>query len=141
MPGSLVWVALVVVGLRHGAAGVVGIRLPGLKFANQRVEAALRKELVYGEDDAERAQPLTVRELFANVQKNYFRLYFNYPTSTRALRLPAGRRASSRCIAMGASIVAGALTLGLFQQVQQRLRPGGGLVPVPRRALDHDHLR
>ncbi|TKB31294.1 MAG: peptide transporter, partial [Mesorhizobium sp.] len=28
-----------------------GIKLPGLQFRNQRVEAAYRKELVYGEDD------------------------------------------------------------------------------------------
>jgi len=31
--------------------GLVGIKLPGLEFRNQRVEAAYRKELVYGEDD------------------------------------------------------------------------------------------
>ena len=29
---------------------VVGIKLPGLQFNNQKVEAAYRKELVYGED-------------------------------------------------------------------------------------------
>ena len=40
---------------------VAGIKLPGLEFRNQRVEAAYRKELVYGEDDAERAEPPTVR--------------------------------------------------------------------------------
>ena len=57
---------------------VVGIKLPGLEFRNQRVEAAYRKELVYGEDHADRAQPPTVAELFANVRKNYFRLYFHY---------------------------------------------------------------
>lgn len=56
----------------------VGIKLPGLEFRNQRVEAAYRKELVYGEDRDDRAQPATVRELFGNVRKNYFRLYFNY---------------------------------------------------------------
>ena len=32
---------------------VAGIRLPGLEFRNQRVEAAYRKELVLGEDDAD----------------------------------------------------------------------------------------
>src|SRR5262249_4356988 len=57
---------------------VVGIKLPGLQFRNQRVEAAYRKELVYGEDDAVRADPPTVRELFSNVRTNYFRLYFHY---------------------------------------------------------------
>lgn len=57
---------------------LVGIKLPGLEFRNQRVEAAYRKELVYGEDDFDRAQPATVRELFSNVRHNYFRLYFHY---------------------------------------------------------------
>ncbi len=44
---------------------LIGIRLPGLEFRNQRVEAAFRKELVYGEDNANRAQPQTLGELFA----------------------------------------------------------------------------
>src|ERR1700741_4919816 len=57
---------------------IIGVRLPGLNFRNQRVEAAYRKELVYGEDDPNRAEPPTVAELFANVRRNYFRLYFNY---------------------------------------------------------------
>ena len=55
-----------------------GIRLPGLEFKNQRVEAAFRKELVYGEDQEHRAHPATVAELYENVRRNYFRLYLNY---------------------------------------------------------------
>ena len=43
---------------------LVGIKLPGLEFRNQRVEAAYRKELVFGEDKTQRAQPATVAELF-----------------------------------------------------------------------------
>ena len=39
---------------------LVGIKLPGLQFRNQRVEAAYRKELVLAEDDPTRAQPQTV---------------------------------------------------------------------------------
>lgn len=61
-----------------GLLALVGIRLPGLEFKNQRVEAAYRKELVHGEDHADRAQPMTVKELFSHVRHNYFRLYFNY---------------------------------------------------------------
>lgn len=72
--------ALVVVAIVWSLFGtlflaLVGIMLPGLEFRNQRVEAAYRKELVYGEDRADRAQPPTVWELFANVRRNYFRLY------------------------------------------------------------------
>jgi peptide/bleomycin uptake transporter len=56
----------------------IGIKLPGLEFRNQRVEASYRKELVYGEDDPTRAQPPTVADLFRQVRKNYFTLYFHY---------------------------------------------------------------
>ena len=55
-----------------------GIKLPGLEFKNQRVEAAFRKELVLGEDDESRAQPASLTELFNNVRRNYFRIYFHY---------------------------------------------------------------
>ena len=48
-----------------------GIKLPGLEFKNQRVEAAFRKELVLGEDDESRAEPAKLTELFNNVRRNY----------------------------------------------------------------------
>ncbi len=55
-----------------------GYRLPMLKFHNQRVEHAYRKELVFGEEDKMRAQPMTLQVLFAQVRKNYFKMYFHY---------------------------------------------------------------
>ena len=55
-----------------------GIKLPGLEFKNQRVEAAFRKELVLGEDRSERADPPSLIQLFNNVRRNYFRIYFHY---------------------------------------------------------------
>ena len=57
---------------------LTGYYLPTLKFHNQRVEAAYRNELVYGEKDVQRAKPMTLRELFDHVRKNYFRMYFHY---------------------------------------------------------------
>jgi peptide/bleomycin uptake transporter len=96
---------------------LIGIRLPGLEFRNQRVEAAYRKELVYGEDDATRAQPPTLAELFNNVRRNYFRLYFNY------LYFNVGRYLYLQVdnifpyIILGPTIVAGAITLGLLNQI------------------------
>ena len=57
---------------------LIGIRLPGLEFHNQRVEAAYRKELVFGEDNSDRAAPATLIELYAAVRRNYFRVYLNY---------------------------------------------------------------
>lgn len=78
IPYGLVVAAIVWSLMGTGLLAVVGIKLPGLEFKNQRVEAAYRKELVYGEDNPERADPPTVRELFAAVRRNYFRLYFHY---------------------------------------------------------------
>ena len=96
---------------------LAGWKLPGLQFRNQRVEAAYRKELVYGEDNAERAQPPTVRELFVNVRRNYFRLYFHYVyfNVVRYTYLQANNIFS--LVVMVPSIVAGTITLGLMNQI------------------------
>jgi peptide/bleomycin uptake transporter len=75
---ALVWVSIIWALLGTGFLALIGIKLPGLNFRNQRVEAAYRKELVYGEDDPARADPQTVAELFLYVRKNYFRMYFHY---------------------------------------------------------------
>ncbi len=119
LPGGLVWVALVVAAFGTVLLWVVGIRLPGLNFENQKVEAALRKELVYGEDDPARADPPTFRELFANVQKNYFRLYFHYTYFNLARYAYLQGAAYVPLLTLSPSILAGTLTLGLYQQVQQ----------------------
>ena len=96
---------------------VVGIKLPGLEFKNQRVEAAYRKELVYGEDDHERAHPLTLKELFTNVRKNYFKLYFHYMyfNVARSLYLQADNIFAYFILVP--TIVAGKITFGLLQQI------------------------
>ena len=75
---SLVWVAIVFALAGTVLMAVVGIRLPGLEFQNQRVEAAYRKELVHGEDDPRRADAPRLRVLFGDVRRNYFRLFFHY---------------------------------------------------------------
>ena len=117
VPYGLVWAAIVWSVLGTGLLAAVGIRLPGLEFNNQRVEAAYRKELVYGEDDPERADPVSVRELFANVRKNYFRLYFHYMYFNVARILYLQVDAVIGLFLLFPSIVAGALTLGLMQQI------------------------
>jgi len=119
VPGSLVWVALVSAALGTVMLGLIGFKLPGLQFENQKVEAAYRKELVYGEDHADRAEPKTVREIFSTVQNNYFRIYWHY-TYFNFARYGYLQLAGYIPIFMLApSILAGALTLGLYQQVQQ----------------------
>ncbi len=78
IPYALVWAAISWAVLGTVVLMLVGYKLPGLEFNNQKVEAAYRKELVYGEDYADRADPLTLKELFSRVRFNYFRLYFHY---------------------------------------------------------------
>jgi peptide/bleomycin uptake transporter len=74
IPAPLVTAAVVWSLFGTGLLAIAGIKLPGLTFHNQRVEAVYRKELVHGEDDATRAAPMTVTALFSNVRVNYFRL-------------------------------------------------------------------
>jgi peptide/bleomycin uptake transporter len=115
--GSLVWVALMSAIFGTVLLGLVGFKLPGLEFQNQRVEAAFRKELVYGEDNADRARPPSIREFFLGVQHNYFRLYGHYLYFNVARYVYLQGANFVPLIAMAPSIAAGALTFGLFQQV------------------------
>ncbi len=109
---SLVWSVF-----GTGLLAVVGIKLPGLFFKNQRVEAAFRKELVYGEDDETRAQPPTLKELFANVRKNYFRIYFHYMYFNVARMLYIQADNIFVYVLLVPTIAAGAITFGILQQI------------------------
>lgn len=96
---------------------LVGIKLPGLQFLNQRVEAAYRKELVYGEDDPERAHPVTLEELFGQVRKNYFRIYFHYTYFNLARSLYVNADNMFTYIILMPTIVSGTITYGILQQI------------------------
>lgn len=54
---ALVFVAVLFSLFGTVALALVGVKLPGLEFNNQKVEAAYRKELVLGEDDGNCARP------------------------------------------------------------------------------------
>ncbi|MDK9603161.1 peptide antibiotic transporter SbmA [Lelliottia wanjuensis] len=117
LPYGLVIAAIAWSVMGTGLLAVVGIKLPGLEFKNQRVEAAYRKELVYGEDDAERASPPTVRDLFGAIRRNYFRLYFHYMYFNIARMLYIQADNVFGLIMLFPSIVAGTITLGLMTQI------------------------
>ncbi|MDK1228072.1 peptide antibiotic transporter SbmA [Cronobacter turicensis] len=117
VPYGLVIAAIVWALMGTGLLALVGIKLPGLEFRNQRVEAAYRKELVYGEDDPTRADPQTVQALFSNVRYNYFRLYFHYTYFNIARILYLQVDAIFGLFLMFPSIAAGAITLGLMSQI------------------------
>jgi len=81
------------------------------------VEAAYRKELVYGEDDELRAQPASLKQLFSNVRRNYFRLYFHYMyfNVARSLYLQADN--IFVYLILVPTIAAGTITFGILQQI------------------------
>jgi len=117
IPYPLVIAAIVWSIFGTGVLALIGIKLPGIEFFNQRVEAAYRKELVLGEDDPARADPMTLNELFLHIRKNYFWFYLNY------LYFNVGRIVYLQTdvifpyILLAPTIVAGKLTLGPLQQI------------------------
>lgn len=117
IPDPLVFAAIAWSILGTGALALIGIRLPGIEFFNQRVEAAYRKELVLGEDDFTHADPPTLDTLFVNIRRNYFRLYLNF------LYFNVGRIVYLQTdvifpyILLGPTIVAGKITLGAMNQI------------------------
>lgn len=117
VPQALVVVALFWAAFGTALLALAGIRLPGLEFRNQRVEAAFRKELVIGEDHADRAQPPTLAMLFADVRRNYFRIYLNYLyfNVARYGYLQAGVLVPY--VILAPTIVAAGFTLGVMQQI------------------------
>lgn len=121
IPHPLVVAALLWSVVGTALLAVIGIRLPGLEFRNQRVEAAYRKELVYGEDDPRRADPPTVRELFDDVRRNYFRLYFHYMYFNVARIFYLQIDNVFGFVVLAPSIVAGTITLGLMNQILNAL--------------------
>ena len=99
------------------ALGFVGIKLPGLEFNNQKVEAAFRKELVLAEDSADRGELRLMMGLFDEVRTNYFRLFFHYLyfDVAKFSYLQAG--VILPYVLLGPTIVAGIISLGVMQQI------------------------
>jgi peptide/bleomycin uptake transporter len=117
IPYPLVFAAVIWSIFGTGLLALIGIRLPGIEFLNQRVEAAYRKELVLGEDDPARADPPTLNELFSRVRHNYFRLYWNfvYFNIGRIVYLQAD--VVFPYILLAPTIAAGHITLGIVNQI------------------------
>ena len=118
MKGGIVFVAIMSALFGTVVLAIVGVRLPGLQFNNQKVEAAYRKELVFGEEDPSRAGPPSIAELYGNVRKNYYRIFAEY-TYFNFFRFSylQGSNLITLFI-LGPTIVAGAITFGVFQQIR-----------------------
>ncbi len=119
IPYPLVTAAVLWSLLGTGFVATIGVLLPGLEFRNQRVEAAYRKELVYGEDHKDRAQPQTLYNLFAAVRKKLLPPLFS---TTSISMLPAYSTYANAdtvfsLIILVPAMVAAKFTLGVFQQI------------------------
>ena len=111
--GALIWtiggtIFLIVLGLI--------LRLVGVEYDLQKQEAAYRKILVIAEDN-ETVRPKRIDELFDDVRKIHFLSYLRY------LYFNIGRIAYlqanvlSAYVFLAPAIVAGAVTLGVMQQI------------------------
>ena len=111
--GALIWsiggtLFLIVLGLI--------LRLVGVEYDLQKKEAAYRKILVIAEDDGS-IRPKTIEELFNEVREIHFLSYLRY------LYFNIGRIAYlqanvlSAYVFLAPAIVAGAVTLGVMQQI------------------------
>lgn len=111
--GALVWSI-------GGTLFLIGLgwllRLVGVEYDLQKKEAAYRKILVIAEDD-ETVRPKTIEELFDDVRGIHFKSYIRY------LYFNIGRIAYlqanvlSAYVFLAPAIVAGAVTLGVMQQI------------------------
>jgi peptide/bleomycin uptake transporter len=120
--------SLVYVSITASLGGVliswfVGIKLPGLEYNNQKVEASFRKELVYGEDDrVEYAKAPTILELFTGIKFNYHRLFLHYGYFDLWLILYNQTMIIVPYIIMGPGLFTGAMTLGILIQTSSAFR-------------------
>ena len=117
IPYPLVWAAVIWSVFGTGLLALIGIRLPGIEFHNQRVEAAYRKELVLGEDDPVRADAPTLVGLFRNVRRNYFWLYWNYVYFNIGRIVYLQADVIFPYVLLAPTIVAGKITLGPMRQI------------------------
>jgi peptide/bleomycin uptake transporter len=117
IPYPLVFAAVIWSVFGTGILAVIGIRLPAIEFFNQRVEAAYRKELVFGEDDPARAAPPKLAILFEDIRRNYFRLYLNFMYFNVGRIVYLQTDVVFPYVLLAPTIVAGRITLGAMNQI------------------------
>ena len=130
VPQALVWASIAWAVFGTTFLALLGIRLPGLEFRNQRVEAALRKELVHGEDDTSRAGLPTITSLFGDIRRNYFTLYKNYLYFDFGKSVYLNADVVYSVVLLIPSVAKGAVSFGLFTQIQNAFDKVRGAVQV-----------
>ena len=116
--GSLVWFSLIVSLGGLIISWFVGIKLPGLEYNNQRVEAAFRKDLVLGEDNKkDYAQTNVLKDLFTGIKYNYNRLFLHYGYFDGWMTTYDQFMIIAPYLIMGPGLFTGLITLGVLVQV------------------------
>lgn len=117
-PGSLVWASLIFSLGGLVISWFVGIKLPGLEYNNQKVEAAFRKELVLGEDNKiDYASQPVLWELFSGIRFNYHRLFLHYSYFDLWLTSYSQVMIIFPYLIMGPSLFSGVIMLGTLVQI------------------------
>jgi peptide/bleomycin uptake transporter len=127
---ALVWASIAWAIFGTTFLALLGIKLPGLEFKNQRVEAALRKELVHGEDDVTRATLPSLGSLFSDIRRNYFNLYRNYFVFDFGKSVYLNADVVYSIVLLIPSIASGAISFGLFTQISNAFDRVRGAVQV-----------
>ena len=97
------------------ALGLI-LRLVGVEYDLQKQEAAYRKILVIAEDDGD-VRPKTLDELFDDVRKIHFLSYLRYLYFNIGNIAYLQLNVLSAYVFLAPAIVAGAVTLGVMQQI------------------------
>ena len=116
--GSLVWIALITSLGGMLMSYFVGIKLPGIEYDNQKVEASYRKQLVYSEDDVVYRELPTLYGLFGELRKNYFRMFNHYSYFTLWGSIYGQTMIILPYLLMGPSLFVGVITLGILIQTK-----------------------
>ena len=112
IPHSLVIGAVGFALLGTIGLALLGIKLPGLEYNNQVVEARYRKQLVHSEDDPSRIS----LEAWKDVRKNYFKLYFHYMYFGMGKWSYLQFGVLVPYILLGPTVISGLITFGVMQQ-------------------------
>ena len=132
IPGSLVWLALLVSIGGLVVSWFVGWFLPGLEYQNQKQEAKFRKELVFGENDKVNYCDIeTLTKLFTGVEFNYRRLFLHYSYFDIWSSLYEQFMVIVPYLVMGTGLFSGLITLGVMVQVSNAFQKVHGAFSLP----------
>jgi len=113
---GLVWAVIVTALGGTVILSLIGGKLPGIEYDIQKEEAAYRKELVHGEDNESRATTESINALFQNVRAIHFKSYLHYFYFNIAKWSYLQGMVIVPYVALGPSIIAGGITLGVVSQ-------------------------